>query len=479
MPEFIHSSTLPVPADAAFSWHGRNGALERLLPPGKPVRLITRTGTIRNGDCTVLELGTPPFALRWTAVHQDYQEGISFCDVQEHGPFAHWKHTHRIHSSSTGCVLEDHIDWKLPAWAEWLSPFVHQELTTQFTWRHRRTAQDLARHFAYAQQPPMTIGISGSSGLVGSTLGSFLSAGGHNVRRLVRGEALDDTQIPWNPQARGPNSQLDPRMNTCDAVVHLAGAGIADGLWTDDRKIEIHHSRVDGTRALCEGLARCDRRPRVLICASGSSFYGQSGDSVDESSPPGSGFLADICREWEAACEPAVQAGIRVVHVRMGMVLSAQGGALQRMLPAFRCGVGGYLGDGQQMVSWIGLDDAIGAIHHLLMRDDLHGAFNLTAPESVTNADFTQALASALDRPAWFPVPKFAVLSLFGEMGETLLLQGRSVVPQRLIASGFHYLTPTLAESLPWELGITMPSLPQHVPAIAVAPRPIPTSTSP
>lgn len=462
MPVSSHSSSMPVPPATVFAWHGRSGALERLLPPWQDVRVITRDGSIRNGDCTVLELGLGPFHQRWTAVHQDYREGESFTDVQESGPFARWEHCHRVLPDGDGAILEDRIDWALPDWAGWLAPVVERDLARLFPWRHRRTAQDLIRHLPHAERPALNVAISGASGLVGSALGAFLAAGGHRVLRLVRSTSLDESHITWHPGA----NTADPRLDGCDALVHLAGAGIADGLWTESRKVEIRLSRIENTRRLCEGLAHLHRPPRVLICASAIGFYGPTGDTVDESAPCGQGFLADICRDWEAACAPAVDAGIRVVHLRLGTVLSPRGGVLARLLPVFRMGLGGPLGDGRQPMPWIGLDDVVGAILHLLVRDDLAGPFNLTAPDAVDNAIFTDALASSLDRPGWLPVPGFAVRSLFGEMGESLLLKGRHVVPRRLQDSGFRFLTPTLDECLAWELGL--PPAPEPAPAADV-----------
>lgn len=470
MPVFTHSSTLPVPAAAAFDWHARSGALERLLPPWQDVRVVARDGSIRNGDCTVLDLGIGPFRQSWTAVHQDYQEGVSFTDVQERGPFARWEHRHRFTPEAGGSTLEDSIDWALPGWVDWMAPQVERELARQFAWRHRRTAQDLMRHLPQADKPALNIAVSGTSGMIGRALGAFLTTGGHRVLRLVRSRSLDENHITWHPGA----NTADPRLDGCDALVHLAGAGIADGLWSESRKIEIRLSRIENTRRLCEGLAHLHRPPKVLLCASAVGYYGQQGEAVDEDAPAGQGFLADICRDWEAACAPAVDAGIRVVHLRFATVLAPQGGALARMLPAFRLGVGGTLADGSQPMSWIGLDDAIGAIHHLLMRADLKGAFNLAAPEATDNRCFTDTLATILDRPGWLPMPGLVVRALFGEMGESLLLRGRHVMPRRLMDSGFRFVTPTLEDCLRWELGI-LPAAEQ--PAAPASPADSPAGT--
>ena len=451
MPIFSHRSCLPVTTAEAFAWHSRPGALTRLLPPWRDLRLLTRDGTIHDGDCTVFTLGLGPFHQRWTAVHKDYRAGVSFTDVQEHGPFSHWEHLHAFASEpDSTCTLTDTIDWALPAWAEWLAPGVEKELARTFAWRHRRTAQDLTRHRRHEGQPPLNIAISGASGLIGSALAAYLDAGGNRVLRLVRTASLHEDHIAWNPLT----GTIDPRLDGCDALVHLAGAGIADGLWSESRKVAIRLSRIEATRRLCEELTHLLRPPKTLICASAIGFYGDQGDSADESTSGGTGFLAEVCREWEAACAPAINAGIRVVHLRLGAVLAGNGGIISRLRPLFDCGIAGTLGDGSQAMSWIGLDDAVGAIHHLIQHDDLAGPFNLTAPASTTNAEFTDTLGTLLDRPTFFPVPASAVRCLFGEMGESMMLRGRTVMPRRLLESGFPFLTPNLAACLAWELGL-------------------------
>ncbi len=297
----------------------------------------------------------------------------------------------------------------------------------------------------------MHVAVSGSRGLVGSALVPILTTGGHRVTRLVRGRAAGPDETAWDP-ARG---LIDAsRLEGVDAAVHLAGENIAAGRWTPARKAEIRRSRVDGTRKLCQVLARLPRPPIVLVSASAVGIYGDRGAEIlTEESAQGTGFLAEVCREWEAGTEPASRAGIRVVNLRFGMILSPAGGALKKMLLPFRLGMGGQIGDGGQFMSWIALDDAIGAIHHALSEESLRGAVNAVAPGPVSNAEFTRTLARVLGRPSLLPVPAFAARLAFGELADALLLAGARVVPARLLASGYRFRFPDLESALRHLLG--------------------------
>jgi uncharacterized protein (TIGR01777 family) len=277
--------------------------------------------------------------------------------------------------------------------------------------------------------------ITGSTGLVGRSLVAFLTSGGHHVTRLARGW----TEIPTG----------------VDGVVHLAGEPIV-GRWNRAKKRRILESREEGTRRLCEALARMETPPRVLVSASAVGFYGDRGDEVlTEESRGGAGFLPDVCRAWEAGCAPARERGIRVVHPRIGVVLSGAGGALGKMLPLFRLGLGGRIGDGRQWFSWVALDDLIGIILHALVTESLEGPVNAVAPRAVTNAEFTRALARVLGRPAVIPVPGFALRAVFGESADAMLLAGQRVDPARLRASGYVWRYPDLDGALRHLLGRT------------------------
>jgi hypothetical protein len=298
----------------------------------------------------------------------------------------------------------------------------------------------------------MNILVTGSTGLVGSALVRFLTTGGHQATRLVRSKPRPgETEVHWNPEAGSVDAA---GLEGLDAVVHLAGENIAGGRWTAEKKARIRNSRVQGTRLLCESLAKLAQPPRVLVCASAIGYYGDRGDEIlREESPSGSGFLPDVCRQWEAATEPAAQKGIRVVNLRISIVLSPAGGALAQMLLPFRMGVGGIMGSGKQYWSWIAIDDLVGTILHALTTDALHGPVNAVTPNPVTNSEFTRILGRVLSRPTLLPMPGFAARLALGEMADELLLASARVEPARLLATGYAFRYPELEGALRHLLG--------------------------
>jgi uncharacterized protein (TIGR01777 family) len=298
--------------------------------------------------------------------------------------------------------------------------------------------------------------VTGASGLIGTALVPALAAAGHRVTRLVRAQPRGPDEFAWDPGS----GMLDPSvLQDCQAVVHLAGESIAGGRWTPRRKARIRQSRVTATRLLATGIAQANPPPATMICASAIGYYGDRGDQVlDETSGPGSGFLAELVRDWEAATEPASRAGIRVAHLRLGMVLSGRAGALPRMLLPFVLGLGGPIGGGRQWMSWITLGDAIGAFDHALNAPDLRGPVNVVAPRPVSNREFARTLGRVLGRPALLPLPGWAVRFLFGELGEELLLYSQRVLPGRLLASGYRHTHPELEGALRSALGKERPN---------------------
>jgi uncharacterized protein (TIGR01777 family) len=295
----------------------------------------------------------------------------------------------------------------------------------------------------------MKVAITGASGLIGSALSADLSRDGHEVVRLVRGPARSAGEVSWDPV--GGHVDL-AGLAGCDAVVHLAGAGVGDRRWSDAYKREILDSRVRGTTAIAQAVAALDQAPTVLVSASAVGFYGDTGDrAVDETAPRGEGFLAEVVEAWEAAAEPARAAGVRVVHPRTGLVVARTGGAWKRMLPIFRMGVGGRLGGGRQYWSFISLTDEVRALRHLIDHIELAGPVNLTAPTPVTNSEATRAMAQVLHRPAALPVPALALKAVLGEFSVEVLGSQR-VLPTRLLASGFGFRHPSIGAALAAEL---------------------------
>lgn len=294
----------------------------------------------------------------------------------------------------------------------------------------------------------MNILVAGASGLVGSKLVPALLEDGHQVRRMVRDRRrMVAEDVLWDPAA----GEIDETaIDQADAVINLAGENIAGGRWSAQRKAAILDSRVDSTRTIAKALAKVPSRPRTLINASAIGYYGDRGDEVlDEESTPGSGdFLSGVCREWEAATRPAADAGARVVLTRFGVILSEEGGALKKMLLPFKLGLGGKIGSGRQYMSWVAIDDVVGAIQHSLTNDTLHGPVNVVAPRPVTNAEYTKTLGGVLHRPTLFPMPAFAARVAFGQMADELLLAGQRVRPARLLASNYVFRYPELAGAL-------------------------------
>lgn len=289
--------------------------------------------------------------------------------------------------------------------------------------------------------------VSGASGLLGTALRRALSERGAAVRQLVRDAAHGEGQVAWNPRLQPALADAEG-LEGCAAAVHLSGASVAGRRWTRRYREEMTASRVETTRALAETLAGLRTRPRVLVVASAVGIYGSRGDELlDETSAEGSDFLAGLCHAWEAAAEPARQAGIRVVHARFGVVLG-QGGALGKMLPAFRLGLGGPLGTGRQWMSWVSLEDAVRALVFALENDGLQGAMNVTAPNPVTNAEFTRALGRALHRPAALAAPAFALRLAFGAMADATLLASQRAMPSRLVCAGFRFQHELVDEAL-------------------------------
>ncbi len=315
------------------------------------------------------------------------------------------------------------------------------------SYRRQAESRDAGKRSA-----PMRILVSGSTGMIGSSLTGYLIAKGHTVRRLVRRfDGLAQDELPWDPY-RG---RLDGGMlEGFDAVVHLAGNNIAGGRWTEKHKRLIRESRVRGTELLAATLGRLSNPPQVLVSASAIGYYGDRGkEPLREDSGPGGSFMAGVCQEWERATLAATERGTRVVQLRMGLVLSARGGALGRMLPPFKMGIGGKMGSGRQFVSWIALDDLMGVFDHVIGTGKLHGPVNAVAPQAVTNEEFSRTLGRVLSRPAVFPLPAFVLRLALGEMADELLLFSSRVEPAQLLASGYSFRFPQLELALRHVLG--------------------------
>jgi uncharacterized protein (TIGR01777 family) len=453
---FNARSRMPVPATELFTWHTRPGAFERLSPPWEPAEVVERSGEgIGEGTRVVVKMKIGPVPQTFVARHTQYIEGSLFQDTMESGPFARWVHNHKMWPDPpSASILEDDVEYVLPLGALGAGVgggVARSRLEKVFAYRHTVTREDLRRHAAFAAQGPLTVAVTGATGLVGNALLPFLTTGGHRVRRLVRGKAQAARgDVSWNP---GKGELDTAAMEGVDAVVHLAGENVAQK-WTPEAKERILRSRTEGTRTLCEGLARMARKPRVLVCAVGVGYYGDRGEEeLTEESSTGGGFLAQVCREWEAATVAAREAGIRVVLLRIGVVLDPRGGALAKMLPPFLLGGGGRVGSGRQWFSWISLEDLLGLIQFALFTKELEGPVNAVSPRPVRQEEFAKTLGRVLSRPAVLPMPAGAIRAMFGEMGQETVLSGARVRPVVAERRGFPFIHPGLEPALRFALG--------------------------
>lgn len=452
---FVRRTAIDAPTDRVEAWHRRPGALLRLLPPWEPVRVVGEPGSPEPGSRAELRVGRRPFSLRWVAEHRPLEEGRGFADVQAAGPFARWEHEHRFVPRQGGreTLLEDRVAFRLPG-----APLVHRileggvrsRLERGFRYRHRTVADDLRTHLGRSGGETWRVAVTGSSGLVGSEIVAFLRSGGHRVLRVVRGRAGGEDEIGWDP---GEGLRNPDRAEGLDAVVHLAGEPLT-GLWTEEKKASILRSREEGTRSLVTSLRSLEDPPETLVSASAVGYYGDRGDRrLEEDAAPGDGFLARVCRRWEAAAREAEEAGIRVVRLRLGIVLSGRGGALDAMLLPFRLGLGAALGSGRQWMGWISLDDVLDVVHFVLDRESVDGAVNAVAPEPVRHGDYAGALGRVLSRPVPFRVPAPLLRAVPGEMAEQMLLASARAVPEALTSAGFSFRHPGVEEALRHQLG--------------------------
>jgi len=433
-----YSSVVDAGRDEVFAWHARPGAIVRLTPPWQPVTVLredTGSGSLRDGRAT---LGLPG-GLRWVAAHQPggYDPPHAFADELTSLPLT-WRHTHQFSPAGEGATLvTDVVETPLPARA----------LRSMFVYRHRQLAGDLAalaRARALWPAPePLTVAVTGSSGLIGTALTALLTTSGHRVIPLVR-RLPRAGERHWRPE--DPAAEL---LDGVDAVIHLAGASIG-GRFTAARKNKIRDSRILPTRKLAE-VAAATPGLRAFVTASAIGFYGpdRGEEILTEASPRGEGFLADVVAGWEEAAAPAAAAGIRTVQVRTGIVQTPRGGMLRLLGPLFEAGLGGRLGTGKQWLAWIALDDLLDVYRRAVLDPDLSGPVNAVAPEPARNIDYTRTLAAVLRRPALLPVPGLGPRLLLGPEGAREIAQASQYVrPERLIGAGHQFRQPDLEGAL-------------------------------
>ncbi len=430
-----HTSLVEAPIAEVFAWHERAGAVARLLPPWQPITVSQEAATL-DGGRAVLRL---PMGIPWVAQHSEYSPPHRFVDRLVSLPIP-WRHEHRFDEEGDRTRVTDRVETPVPG----------RVLRATFAYRHAQLASDLGVQLEMARLAPgtLTVAMTGSSGLIGNALRTLLTTGGHRVVRLVRRAPVAADERRWDPESPDPAA-----IAQVDAVVHLAGASIG-GRFTDAHKRRVRDSRIGPTARLAHCMAGLRDGPRVLVCASAIGRYGaERGDELlDESSEVGSDFLAALVGDWERATDPAAEAGVRVVHVRTGIVQSPRGGPLRLQLPLYRAGLGGRLGNG--WLSWIDLDDVTDVYYRALLDDRVSGPLNAVAPNPVTSAEYAATLGRVLRRPAVLPVPTLGPRLLLGAEGaRELALASQRVTPRRLEELGHRFRRPVLEESLRVQLG--------------------------
>lgn len=449
MKTLVRSSSIDSPLEELARWQLRPATLGRLIPPWLGARVTRLPESIHDGAMLELRVRCGlARARRWATRMERVNPVSGFSEVLVEGPLSEWSLERRFREESPATSrLEEHVSFSHGIMG---GRRLEERFLQVLNWRHRRTRQDLARQ----REVPMALGrmlLTGASGLVGKALCSFLEAGGHEVRRLVRREGdASRGEFHWDP-VRGV---IDvSAFEGVDSVVHLAGAGIADRRWTSARMELIRASRIDSTRLIAETIAGLSHAPS-LVCASAAGFYGNRPDgTVDERDEAGSGFLAETCSAWEGAAQPAREAGSRVVHLRIGVVVAGAGGAVAKMRGPVLAGIAGPLGHGRQGMSWIALDDLLGVVLHASADDRYSGAINVVAPQRTDNRTFIRTLGKVLSRPTLAPMPAFVARMLFGRLAEEALLTGAFVQPRRLAELGFRFDFADLEEALRFELG--------------------------
>ena len=451
---FTKKTHLSVPVETAFAWHERPGAIDRLTPPWEEIQIISQAGGIEAGAQTYFKVKAGPVWLKWLAHHMLYEKNKMFQDIQRHGPFLFWEHNHQFEPDGThACFLTDSIRFRLP-----FTPLsdvfalktVKKRLYRMFEYRHAVTQHDLKLLANY--QDNQKIVITGASGVLGAALVPFLRTQGHSVTRIVRQTPQLEDEAFWNPYRQEIDTNA---FENADTVIHLAGEYIGDGRWTKKKKKRIIDSRVKGTQMIAETISNMKSPPKTLICASAIGYYGNRGiETITEASTPGNDFISDVCTQWENAAAAAIDKGIRVIFLRIGIVLTPRGGALERLLPLYKTGLGMILGDGAQMMSWISEDDFLGVVNHVIHNPTISGPVNVTSPNPVSQQNFSNILAQSLARPAFIHLPQWIITPLFGQMGNEVLLAGNCVIPEKLMVSNYSFLHPKLEDALQHLLGL-------------------------
>jgi uncharacterized protein (TIGR01777 family) len=461
MTKYKHETIVNADIKSTFDWFEHEGSFRRLMPPWEVAEEVRADDSLEVGSQRVFRFPAPgiPFLnMTWVAEHTGYDKPNYFADTMIKGPFWKWNHDHYLTEKNGITTVVDDVTYSVPFGPLGMlvdrilgGSLVTGRISSMFRARELRLQRDMKNHTKFANVKRKKILVVGSSGLIGTQLVAFLDTGNHEVWRMVRREAnKDKKEISWEPSKGIINAK---ELEGFDIVIHLGGVGIGDKRWSTKRKSAIRDSRVDSTKLLSKTLAELNSKPELFMMASAIGYYGSRGDEeLDENSTMGDGFLTDICKEWEDSAIPAKDAGIRTVHLRTGIVLSAVGGALGKMLFPAKMGAGGPIGGGKQWMSWISMDDQIYSMYHLMMNEKSSGEYNITSPNPVRQKEFAKTLGKVLRRPSFAPLPGFMMKLLFGEMGVKLTLDSQRVIPKNLQNSDYEftheYLEDALADSL-------------------------------
>ena len=456
---FIKSTKIPATNKDAFDYHAREGALERLVPPWSILTVTSHEGDIRDGAISTLKVSLWPISFKWTAAHFGYLQDRQFQDKMVKGPFQSWIHTHSFIPDEIGhCIMEDKISYSPPfgkLGPILLNDTIQNNLNQLFHYRHRILSNDINLWKEARRRKGQKILITGSHGLIGSSLIPLLTAAGeHKITRLSRLPSYRNNtnshSIVWDPSDEKVNVK---ELEGFDVVVHLAGENIF-GRWTDSKKQRILESRIKTTRLLCDSLIKLSNPPSTIICASATGFYGNQGNEVlTEESKPGIGFLSDVCQKWEESTETARDAGIRVVNMRFGVVLTPKGGMLQKLLALSRFGIGLKLGDENQYISWVSIEDVIGSIFYSIINSSIRGPINVVSPNPVTNLEFSKTLARIVKSKIMLPISQKLARMMLGELADAMIRSSALVVPNKLSSAGYRFVNPDLEDAFRLLLG--------------------------
>jgi hypothetical protein len=460
---FTKTSELPYKQQTVFDYHSRPGAIDRLIPPWERVKILKRNESLHVGTEVLLQQSLGFLKMEWLAKHTAYDPPSHFQDEQVRGPFRRWTHDHIVEAiTDRSSRLIDSVQYQLPygTIGQLGASWIKRQITSMFDYRHRTTLNDLrfSEHINAMASDSKTIriGVSGSSGMIGRRVCAMASVSGMEIVRIVRpGNRSTDGDIPSHAVATFSNGKFSSpeAVEGLDAVIHLGGHGIADQRWSESVKQKILSSRVDSTNSLVNGLRSLQRPPKKFVCASGIGAYGDQGEAIcsdlqaDQFNNGQDSFLEQVSRKWEAAALGFSDCGAVCIG-RLAMALHPLQGALSKMIPLFRLGLGGKLGSGDQYWSWIHVDDAAGAFLHLAVNPDSSGIYNLASPEPVTNTVFTDVLSRKLRRWAILPAPSFGLKLMLGQMADELLLASIRASADRLENESFPFRARSLADAL-------------------------------